>query len=233
MSLILKGFGQMTTQAIRTRAKAAFGIGVRLYSGINALYESLASTAAPGSQQKTIISHDHTPGTEGNNGIPIPRGTIYCMDNGTYDASFRNWEIVTTAPDIGSNISFIPWRTPNLKVLVSPGIDSSSLTAAAAPVALQARLFIQTDNTGIGQVFFQNTTKGGVSSLLSPAPGGGYQFINDIPCQGGAWNDLNVVLRVTGVGYIRILAMVIYESPTYSQPASAGTVAFSGATTRP
>ena len=245
MARVFKSWSQLRHEAIQIAAEGTTGIFSAFYAGINALYEAVQGTRAPGTGSQTIQGHDHT-GSGG--GAIMPRGSVFCFDNGGDMASVANywgksssvatadpWDYDTPFPDASRGKC-------DFWIHVTDGVDGTlnNNSATASTLEAQALIYTEKNANGGGDLttkFKITNLDTGTSSteITQTTSGSGAQTsiawfnITDIPIGRGGWQEYkmqtNVDYASTPISQsliVRVLALNIVESRAYSQPASAG-----------
>ena len=225
MALIFRGFPELLRHLRAIGSPASTLIPTKLQVAANGLFEVLLQAPAPGSQQLLVIGHDHGEG----GGVPLSRGQLYCWDDG--DDNARHLKTLdNTAGNLYDTWYEITGREYTFGAWVSPGVDSNNDSESSAPCALEARLLVDTYNpsgTASPRLRVSNLTTQTTSSELLLGSGVRQELITTIPCKEGVRNLFNVEIKASANATVRVLAFNLAETKGTSQPASAGSTAYS------
>lgn len=149
------------------RLKAS--IGAQIQGACNALFSTITGSSPPGTQGVFFIPHDHGP----NGGVPIPRGSHWCLDTGAdleahqiaiLSAGTWWWADKNASDGVGQvgSQKLISDNAPaNFLVDVPFGMDFSEVNLLDSPVVLEGRakvhLLSGTSNTQIDVALFNRT----------------------------------------------------------------------------
>lgn len=226
MSLILKGFGELAQELIEAGREGTQAIGVRLYSALNALYESAAAKPAPGSTRRDIRPHDHTPF---GGGRPVARGAILSFDIGEDTGLETTWSRDIPVPDMGTWLPILTnGRSPHLKAPVSWGVDDGNTAMGGGSCRLEGRFLfdVELGSATSVDVRIVNTTNGLTSSTYNISSSGvAWVPFSTIPPSEGAFNDFDIEVRGNGTGpcdRVSLYAGCVAEMYDTAQPTSAG-----------
>lgn len=225
MSLILRGFGELSNDMVQISRRGVSAIAIRMFSAVNALFESLTKDPATGATRRDIAGHDHTPG----NGIVIPRGSCWSMDIGEDLGAAQVWSRAIAIGEMGFYVTLIP-REPNLKLFVTDGIDSALTAIHGGPCYLDARMLFDIDLTGGGtsvDIRLFNRTTNSYSNVVNLTGGNSWASFSSIPIRGGIWNEFDIEVRGNGgggssVNRVSLFCANIAETRDRSQPQSNG-----------
>ena len=252
MGLIFKGWTQLATEAAQIAKEGAAYIGTNLYGSLNALYESLTDSAAPGSSTQTFAGHDHT-GTGG--GAVLGRGSVFCFDTGSNysNTAAKFWHVQKAAGWTVAQGSMSGNRLGgDVHIYVTDGISQYVNNNSGNPCTLEAQVLLYGNNFVVGgsgsrdvEIDFtiENNITGdsctaATMTLTSNTDSLAWFNITDIPVGNGGWQSftLNSSCTTTGSGTgqidFKVCALNIVESRTYSQPASEGANTFDSSTAR-
>ena len=202
-------------------------IPLRLAGFEHTLFELLTGAPPPGDSSVIFQPHTH----DGENGVAIPRGTVWCWDGGEN----TNWRWTTNNTGGGY------WRSDmqgsglhcgsandgypaNLYLFGSPGVDSSLTAVSTSPVQLEVKLFYETNNPALSSIQLRNRTTGTYSALTSLPNSTGWISLT-LDTKGGVWNAIDVEAfphSPATSAIITVYALVIAETRATSQPQSAG-----------
>jgi hypothetical protein len=223
MSLILRGFSALLQNTISIAARGSTLIATGIFSSINAVWEAVFGSSAPGALLPYMMPHDHGPD---GGGAPIPRGCIYSFDVGdeqAFETSFSG--AATWGPIILRDYTF--------PAFVSHGIDSDddSIVGIGIKCYLQAKVLCVATSTG-AQLRLANHTKTTTPTGIIPSPSAAvvvpttlsWVTVDQIPCAGGRWNNFDIEVQQAdpNANTIRVYALSLHELRNPSQPASAG-----------
>ena len=241
---IFKQNSTLDHEDIQTGSKGKGSILSKLYGKINAMYEHLTGTPAPGSGSRSMVGHDHT---AFGGGAILPRGMALCMDHGS------NYPLLPNAMGLGFS-SVSSWTnenlvaySPALKTYITEGINSDTLNNLGMPCTLEGKMLLFCDNpaglagnavfsvqivnreTNTACLTISKTIAAGSSSLT-------WENVLFLPLGSGGWQEYDILTSCTHPGNnctINICSLVLVESYENTQPASAGTVTANLATIRP
>lgn len=250
MGIIFKGWTQLATEAAQIAKEGAAFIGSNLYGSLNALYESLTDTPAPGSSTQTFSGHDHT-GTGG--GAVIGRGSVFCLDTGSNYSNLATkfWHIQKTAGWTVADGSMSGNRLGgDIHIYVTDGINQYTDNNSGNPCTLEAKVLLYARNyfsSGLRTADFKFGITNNITgdsctdttiSFTTSTDSLAWYTITDIPVGNGGWQSFTLTSSCTlggaGVGQLdlKVCALNIVESRAYSQPASVGANTFDSATAR-
>ena len=242
MGLVFSGWRELSAEAIAIAREGIFTILSRVQTSTNGLYESLTGAPAPGRSGRSAMAHDHT---ESGGGAILPRGVVYCLDNG--DGDGWEWIVPLASAPITDEAYFYDFsaaadtRVPTLRLWTTDGINSTKTNRASNDCALEGKMIVYLkDNHGALPNDFTfkwrneatGATSTGATQSIATGPGDVVELgWGDIPlAQTSGLQELTLLVSATKHGEIRIQSLVIAETRETSQPVSAGGNRYNSAT---
>lgn len=215
---------------------------IKMDAMAHALHEVVMGTPPPGAGKRLFATHDHC-----YRGIALPRNMQYCYDQGQQIQNL-SWDNVNAADwsapiegNSGQDISFVVSSSERLaprdyrtfRAYATPNVDSDNTAVSTNPCYLAAYMLLASDYAC--DLRFYNIDRQEVSATVSvpavlstdpPVERTAY-----LPCTGGRVNEYIVEMKCTTTGNtVTIYQLLIAETRTISQPASAGTALYASAT---